>query len=127
MRYDDLAAEPGRISVSANDCVLTLHPLGSMLHFAGTQSPARILAAMDWLGQGSVISPQGTIASWQAPGGRSEPVDPGRLRIVGLVKSAVGFAGPARDGIYASRAVQWQVPLVSPDPPGIDETRLPSQ
>ena len=126
LRYDELAAESGRISVAADECVFALHPLGSLLHFAGTQPPTRMLAAMEWLGQGSVISPQGTLVSWQAPGGRSEPVDAGRLRIVGLVKSEVGFAGPARSGLTASRAVQWQVPLLSPDPPGIDESRLPA-
>jgi hypothetical protein len=41
------------------------------------------------------------------------------------VQSEIGFAGPTRSGAQASQAVRWQVPLRSPDPPGINEARLP--
>ncbi|MBL9124171.1 MAG: hypothetical protein JNG90_11105, partial [Planctomycetaceae bacterium] len=125
LRYAAAEAEPGRIAVTANDCVLALDPQGSLLHFLGTQPPARLLAALEWHGQGSVLAPPGVLAAWQTPGGSTEPVEAARLRIAGLVKSDVGFAGAPRDAFAASRAVRWQVPLRSPDPPGIDETRLP--
>ncbi|HWC89339.1 MAG TPA: hypothetical protein VG433_06785, partial [Pirellulales bacterium] len=48
------------------------------------------------------------------------------VQVAGLVRSPLGFAGDRERGAEASRVVRWQVPLQSPDPPGILEGRLPA-
>lgn len=125
VHYTAIPADAGRIALVANDCVFSPHPAGSLLHFEGPQSPVRLLSAIDWTGQGSVITPQGVLIAWRNAAGQSDRLNPAGLRIAGLVKSEVGFAGPPRAGAAASRAVRWQVPLRSPDPPGIDAAQLP--
>ncbi|HEX3658668.1 MAG TPA: hypothetical protein VHV55_22945, partial [Pirellulales bacterium] len=48
------------------------------------------------------------------------------VQVAGLVRTPLGFAGDRERGAEASRVVRWQVPLQSPDPPGILEGRLPA-
>lgn len=117
---------PGRISVSARECVFALQAAGSLISFVGPEAPGTLAESIEWEGQGSVLAPQSGLAAWRGPGGRTSPIDTDRLRVTGLVRSEVGFAGAASAGASSSRAIRWQVPLRSPHPPGIDETRLPA-
>jgi hypothetical protein len=126
LRCDVAPSECGRIAVSARECVIALHAAGNLLAFTG-QAPAEPLAAaIEWDGQGSVLAPQAGLAAWRGADGKTQPIDTTRLHITGLVKSDVGFAGAIHSGPAASRAIRWQVPLQSPNPPGINETRLPA-
>jgi hypothetical protein len=115
---------PGTISVQANACALTMAPRGALLSFIGSRSPQRLLSAVQWTGQDSLVSPEAMVARWVQPDGRDSSLDDAGVSIAGLVRSAVVFAGPAEDSPSASRLVEWQAPLRSSTPPGIDPRAL---
>jgi hypothetical protein len=117
--------ESGNIAIVADECIFVLRAGGSLLQFVAPQSPARLMDGIEWKGQGSVMTAHGGMATWRTSDGKRTPMDVSRLRVAGLVQSEIGFAGPSRSGPAASQAVRWQVPLRSPDPPGIDDARLP--
>jgi len=124
-RYARIADQPGKISVRASGCALLPGPQAALLCFAGPKSPDPLLKNTQWTGQGSLVSPEAVIAAWRAPGDRLEVLDDASVSIAGLVRNEVEFAGPAEAAPEASRIIRWQVPLRSPNPPGIDPRTLP--
>lgn len=125
IRSEQSSAESGGIAVTALECVFALRAGGSLLQFVTPQLPSRLVGTIQWNGEGSVMTAHGGLATWLAADGKRTPLDVSRLRAAGLVQSGIDFAGPSRSAPSASQAVRWQVPLRSPDPPGIDESRLP--
>lgn len=124
LRYDRIENLPGGVSIQADRCALVPGPQWPVLRFVGPESPERLLRAIQWIGQGSLVSPDTAIAQWVQPDGQTHTLDEAWLSMAGLVRSAVAFAGPTETGPAASRLVRWQAPLRSPDPPGIDPRRL---
>ena len=49
--------QPGTIQITANDCVLDTNPRGGLLVLGGTERPDRLLKAIAWSGQGSLVTP----------------------------------------------------------------------
>ena len=96
-----------------------------LLRFRGRQPPARLLENTQWTGQGSLVGPKTPIAAWYPPEGAGQILDDSAVSIEGLVRSEVGFAGNAQSEAAASRIIRWQVPLHSPEPPGLDPDTLP--
>ena len=123
-RYKRMVERPGRISIQASGCALVTQPEAAVLSFVGPTSPDRLLSNVQWTGQGSLVSPEAVIAGWRQPDGSVQVLDDATASIAGLVRSAVEFAGPAESGPDASRMLYWQVPLHSPNPPGIDPRTL---
>jgi serine/threonine-protein kinase len=119
-------APAGEISVEADGCVLAPAGAQPLLLFAGPSVPARTLAAMRWSGQGSLVLPDTPIAAWRRGDGSQQVLDEAAVSMAGLVRSAVDFAGHAKNGIRASRVLHWRAPLQSPDPPGVDVNALPT-
>jgi hypothetical protein len=109
----------GTLSIVADGCVFAPSGQTSLLTFSGPQSPEELLKHLTWSGQGSLIPPSTAVASWQEIDGRIHLLDDSALAIAGLVRSEVEFAGPPEANPAASRAVGWQAPLQSPNPPGI--------
>jgi serine/threonine-protein kinase len=118
--------EPGSITIRAESCALVPRSASGLLVFAGDDDPAPLLAALRWLGQGSVVATDVPLAVWLRGDGRRQTAAEDAIQVAGLVRSSLGFAGDRQQGADASRVVRWQVPLQSPDPPGILESRLPA-
>jgi len=123
-RYDSVDRRAGRMMIAATANVFALVPGGGLLVWTGPESADPLLAAIEWDGEGSVLGPDSPLAVWRRLDGSLSPIDSARLDVAGLVRSDVGFAGPADDSPSASHAVRWQVPLVSTDPPGIRDAAL---
>ena len=123
-RYGQVADRPGNIAIHADGCALATQPDDPLLSFVGPTRPERILNKIRWTGQGSLVLPEAVIAAWRKPGGEVQVLDDALVSIAGLVRSKVEFAGPAGRGPQASRILRWQVPLRSPNPPGIDPQAL---
>ncbi|MFH1919209.1 MAG: protein kinase [Planctomycetota bacterium] len=123
-RYGQVPDRPGAISIQANACALATRPDAGLLSFVGPGRPERILSKIGWNGQGSLVLPEAVIAVWRRPDGDPQTLDDALVSIAGLVRSEVGFSGPAESGPSSSRLVRWQAPLRSPHPPGIDPAAL---
>jgi len=123
-RYGPIPDRPGNISIHADGCALATQPDTPLLSFVGPAWPERILNRIGWTGQGSLVLPEAVVAAWRKPGGEVQMLDDALVSIAGLVRSKVEFAGPAGRGPQASRILRWQVPLRSPNPPGIDPHAL---
>jgi len=109
-----------KVRVEAIECVFAPLSNGALILVRGGAGPAEALRQVVWTGQGSVVTPGAHPVAWQGQAGR-QPVADRQLAIEGLVRSELGFAGEAPAGRDASRLVRWQVPLRSPDPPGIGD------
>ena len=118
--------QPGEIAVLATACAFVPDAGVPLVRLTGAELPERLLGAMRWSGQGSLVPPHTAIIAWRGSDGRDETVDESALAIAGLVRSEVGFAGAASGDPAASRLMRWQAPLQSADPPGIDPAPLPS-
>ena len=126
-RYQGLPKSPGSLTLRGQQCVFSLGRGVSLLLFAGLDSPVRLLENVQWTGQGALLAPEAVVAGWQVGRGQIEALDDTDVAIAGLVRGEVGFADVAEGGVPASRATRWQVPLRSPDPPGVDTDRLPRE
>jgi serine/threonine-protein kinase len=124
-RYEGLPKSPGSLALRGQQCVFSLGRGVSLLLFAGSNSPSRLLENVQWTGQGSLLAPEAVVAGWQTGHGAIEALDDAGVAIAGLVRGEVGFADVSEVGVSASRATRWQVPLRSSDPPGVDVDRLP--
>ncbi len=122
--FTKIASRPGRLSIRANGSAFVPRPNATLLSFAGPNSPEKLLWTIYWTGQGSLVSPQTVIAGWRRPDGQTEVLDDAAVSMAGLVRSKVGFAGSAKEDPAASQIVEWQVPLRTSDPPGIDPRSL---
>jgi hypothetical protein len=117
--------QPGEINVLATACAFVPQPDVPLMRLTGVELPERLLAAIRWSGQGSLVGPHVAMIAWQGPDGRQQALDESSLSVAGLVRSEVQFAGEASSGDpAASRLIRWQAPLQSADPPGIDPTPL---
>jgi hypothetical protein len=96
----------------------------SLFLFRGNSPPEPLTEQLAWSGQGSVLARGAPLALWETAEGRVLAAPEDSIQVEGLVRTEVGFAGDAEDGPDASRIVRWQVPLQSPDPPGIRESAL---
>ena len=122
--FTEIAGRPGNISIRADGSAFVIRPTNTLLSFSGPKSPDRLLSILYWSGQGSLVSPQTVIAGWRRADGKIEVLDDAAVSMAGLVRSKVAFAGSAEDGPAASQIVEWQVPLRTSDPPGIDPRTL---
>ncbi len=120
-----LVEQPGEISVLATACAFVPEPGVPLVRLIATEMPLPLLSGVRWSGQGSLLAPQVPVIAWREPGSGEKIVDESSLSIAGLVRSAVGFAGPPSADPTASRLIRWQAPLQSADPPGIDPASLP--
>ncbi len=112
------------VHVDAHGCVFAPRAGGPVLLINGGESPAALLRSLVWQGDGSVVTPDSPIVLWRPAAGPPRAVADAQLKIEGLVRSKLGFAGEMDDGPDASRLVSWQVPLRASQPPGIGEISL---
>ena len=114
------------MTIRAESCALVPSSASGLVTFTGDDDPAELLAALRWLGQGSVVAQGIPLAVWlRSDGGRQSAAE-NSVQVAGLVRTPLGFAGDRHQGAEASRVVRWQVPLQSADPPGILEEPLPA-
>jgi serine/threonine protein kinase len=123
--YGNIPTQPGSISIRASQCALLPAADSPLLRFLGRQSPERLLENTRWTGQDSLVGPKTPTAAWYPPAAAAQILDDSAVAIEGLVRSEVGFAGNAQSEAAASRIIRWQVPLHSPDPPGLNPDTLP--
>lgn len=123
-RYRELQDAMGRIAIQASNCALMPAAGKSLFLFRGDSPPEPLTEQLVWSGQGSVLAREAPLALWETAQGRVLAAPEDSIQVEGLVRTEVGFAGDADDGPSGSRIVRWQVPLQSPDPPGIRETAL---
>ncbi len=117
-RYPRVEEKPGPITISATDCVLEGDRQGGLLVLWGTQRPERLMSAITWSGQGSLVTPHTPMAVWRAGSRKQQVLPENELEVAGLVRSSVEFAGRPDGPPSASRITRWQGPLRSADPPG---------
>mgnify|MGYP006969391259 CR=1 FL=1 len=125
-KYARLERSPGTVTIHTADCVLAGDE-GSLLLLRGADSPEPWLPMFSWRGQGSVMQDTLEVLAWQDNAGDGQPIDESRLRIEGLVRSALEFAGPAGAGPAASRLVRCLAPLRSTELPGVQGSSLPNE
>lgn len=123
-RYDSLGDDAGALAIRADDCAFVPAPGAGLLVFRGAAHPGPLVEHLDWAGQGSVLSREAPLALWHGANSRIRAAAEEMIQVAGLVRTDVGFAGDAAEGPKASRIVRWQVPLRSPEPPGIGEEGL---
>jgi hypothetical protein len=117
--------QPGEMTIVSTQCAFSPKSGEALIRVVGAESPGRLLGAVRWSGQGSLVTPETPIGVWCEPDGRQQPLDESSLAIAGLVRSAVGFAGVVSRDPATSRLVHWQAPLQSADPPGISPNSIP--
>jgi len=122
--YQRLEEQPGPIAIQSSGCVFATAEQAALLSFAGPKAPQRLLGAIQWTGQGSLLSSQTVVAQWRQPDGRTVALDDAAVSIAGLARSPLSFAGLAENEPSASRVVRWQGPLRSTAAPGVDPTTL---
>jgi serine/threonine protein kinase len=114
----------GRLNVSVNACVFDLDARGAVLILDGGKPSAELFESITWQGSGSILAPKIPVARHRQSDETLRPPAEGRLKIEGMVRSEMGFAGDTSEGPDASRLVRWQVPLRSGQPPGIGDMPL---
>ena len=88
--------------------------------FAAREPPTLLAKALQWSGQGSVLSADSSVAAWLA-GDQSAKSREVEIAVDGLVSSQIEFAGPIDAGTSASRVTHWLGPGQSVEPPGIPD------
>ncbi|HUY35100.1 MAG TPA: protein kinase [Pirellulales bacterium] len=122
--YERLEEQPGRLAIRATDCAFFPALDAGLLSFHGAERPSRLLQALEWTGQGSVVAGDAALARWETDDGQVQTADEAAVQVEGIVRTEVGFAGAADEGPAASRIIRWQVPLRSTEPPGIGDAPL---
>ncbi len=123
--YRRMPNETGEVLIRAERCVFMPASEAALMRFAGPDPPRPLLQAIRWTGQGSLVAPETVIATWGRSEDRHQRLDDSAVSMDGLVRGRVEFARLPGSDPAASEAVDWQAPLQSPDPPGIDPTTLP--
>jgi len=123
-RTNELPDAPGKLTIHAADCVFALRAGSALLEFSGPDQPGPLLRRTEWLGHGSLITPEAVVVAWLGAPGQRQTLDDSQLPIAGLVRSLLRFAGKAEGGPAASRLTHWQAPLRSETAPGIVPERL---
>lgn len=124
-RYGRQPSPASSVTISANECVFDIGAQGGLLLFGGGQRPEQLLRSITWNGQGSLVTPQTTIAAWRNGDKQPQALADDALEIAGLVHSVLEFAGKPEGPPAASRVTRWQGPLRSAEPPGINPASLP--
>jgi hypothetical protein len=122
--YEELPAAIGQLTITAQESTLAPRSGEPLVLFAGPAAPEPLLAAMEWQGQGSLVTPETTIAACRFGNSALDPIADDDLSVAGLVRSQVGFAGESLTVSADSRTIRWQGALQSSEPPGIDD-RVP--
>ncbi|HEV3007101.1 MAG TPA: protein kinase, partial [Pirellulales bacterium] len=91
--YQELGEEPGTLAIQASDCAFFPAPGAALLSFHGDERPSRLLDALEWTGQGSVVALDVPLAVWHATDGTAQRADEAAVQVEGIVRTAVGFAG----------------------------------
>ncbi len=124
-RCDRIESPPGRLTIEAQRSVFAPASNNPLLSFVGDAAPQSLLAHLDWSGEGSLVTPETPFAQWQLPDGSAQAMEDRAAAIAGLVRSSLRFAGGESEAPAASRVLEWQAPLSSPDPPGVNPGSLP--
>ncbi|HEX4143033.1 MAG TPA: protein kinase [Pirellulales bacterium] len=118
--YEELPATIGQLSITAQESTLAPRRGEPLVLFAGEAAPDALLAALEWQGQGSLVTPDTTIAACRFGDAALDPIADEDLTVAGLVRSQIGFAGDSLAVSADSLTVRWQGALQSSEPPGID-------
>lgn len=121
---DAIPESLGHLEIEAAGCAFVLPAAAALLLFEGEERPGPLLRGLRWSGQGCVLSPRSRLAIWRMPEGRMLAAADDAVPIEGVVRGEVGFAGSPDDSAAGSRIVRWQAPLISQQPPGIDDAAL---
>ncbi len=113
----------GTISVTANESALASSAATGLIVLAGVAAPQKLVATLNWTGQGSIVTPHTPVLVW-SNGRNRQPLPDEELPFAGLVRSALEFAAAAQGPPAASRVTRWQVPLRSAEPPGANPDLL---
>lgn len=124
-RFAELPETPGRIAVGADACAFAPAPETALLSFRGRDDPSRWIERIEWLGADSFLTDGSALIDFRASGDSPRRLDDAAIRVTGLVRSALGFAGAVKESVAASALTRWQGPTRSPRPPGADPSRLP--
>lgn len=114
---DWIEETPGSLRVYASGSVFAPGASGGLYLFRSASAPTALLQAAEWSGQGSIVTSEAALAVWQRGTSRQRAQDD-VVRVSGLVRSGLEFAGESGGEAKSSRVVEWQVPLKSADPPG---------
>ena len=64
-RYGRLPDPCGPIAIAVDSSVLDCQPRGGLLILSGIEQPDLLLSAIHWTGQGSLVTPETTMAVWR--------------------------------------------------------------
>ncbi len=126
-RVDAPNEKSARVSIETTASVLVPAEGAGLLVFLGDSTPQAFLERIEWTGQGSLVGIKTPIAQLIVPKDDAKTLDESAISIAGLVRGKVEFAGPADSGVAANRVTQWQAPVRSADPPGVDVSLLPGK
>jgi eukaryotic-like serine/threonine-protein kinase len=118
--YEELPAAVGQLTIIAQESTLAPRRDEPLVLFAGPAAPDPLIAALEWQGQGSLVTPETTIAGSRFGDAQLERIADDELTVDGLVRSQVGFAGQSLKISADSQTIRWQAALQSSEPPGID-------
>ncbi|HEX7376955.1 MAG TPA: hypothetical protein VF278_07570, partial [Pirellulales bacterium] len=121
---DEIPPAAGKLEIEATGCAFVLPAAAALVFFEGEERPGAMLNALRWHGQGCVLSPRSRLAIWRTAEGRMLAAADDAVPIEGMVRGEVGFAGTPDESAAGSRIVRWQAPLISSQPPGIDDTAI---
>jgi serine/threonine protein kinase len=122
--YEELPAAIGQLTITAQESTLAPRRGEPLVLFAGPAAPEPLLAVLEWQGQGSLVTPETTIAACRFGNSALDPIADDDLTVAGLIRSQIGFAGESLTATADSRTIRWQGALQSSEPPGIDD-RVP--
>lgn len=109
----------GPIAVRTEACVLAPASNGGLLRLRGQQpDETRLRESLQWTGEGSVLAPDCPLLCWDTDADGGRDADP-PLRISGMVRGRVAFAGSRRGDPADWRVIGCEVPLLSESLPGI--------
>ena len=110
---------PGSVRFEAKACVFALASGTGVFQTVDEDFTAKILGRFTCTGQGSILDPG-------VPLFVPSLADQDAAVIRGFVRATVGFAGLPGGNPKDNEALQWQAPLKTSEPPGIDPSHLPT-
>src|SRR5690606_31260649 len=114
----------GKVTIEADNCAFGLDPTGAVLRLWDVHQLDRVLGALSYAGEGSLLSPRSSFALRYDEQGRPRPVDDERVEVDGLVLTDFQFAELAAHEVASSAVVRWSAPLQTEAPPGARPDRL---
>jgi hypothetical protein len=124
---------PGKITVEAADCVFdlvgphaTALPQSALVEVVAPFLPSDLLDAIEVVGDDSLAGPDLLVGALAKPAdGALVPLPADAIRLEGITTGPFRFAGPADEDPASSVIADYNAPRRSPDPPGVDATKLP--